>query len=71
MDRQRVHRAAVEERQARGSVRVRLHEWGRSPHVADTLVRTYNGVRSRQSLEYRMPDEVYFSERAAVTPMAA
>jgi len=33
--------------------------------------RTYNAVRSHQSLEYRTPDEVYFGELAAATPVAA
>ena len=33
--------------------------------------RTYNAVRSHQSLEYRTPDEVYFGERAVATPMVA
>ena len=32
---------------------------------------TYNAVRSHQSLEYRTPDEVYFGQRAVVTPMVA
>jgi hypothetical protein len=33
--------------------------------------RTYTTVRSHQSLEYRTPDEVYFGELAAATPVAA
>jgi putative transposase len=33
--------------------------------------RIYNAVRSHQSLEYRTPDEVYFGELAAATPVAA
>src|SRR6267154_1020489 len=31
----------------------------------------YNAVRTHQSLEYRTPDEVYFGEPAASTPIAA
>jgi putative transposase len=33
--------------------------------------RIYNAVRSHQSLEYRTPDEMYFGELAAATPVAA
>jgi putative transposase len=33
--------------------------------------RTYNSVRSHQSLEYRTPDEVYFGKLTAATPVAA
>jgi putative transposase len=33
--------------------------------------RTYNTVRSHQSLQYRTPDEVYFGELAAATSLAA
>jgi putative transposase len=33
--------------------------------------RTYNALRSHQSLDYRTPDEVYFGELSAVTPITA
>jgi putative transposase len=33
--------------------------------------RLYNAVRTHQSLDYRTPDEVYFGEQAASTPIAA
>lgn len=74
MDRQRVHRGAMEERQIRGDLLVRVCAYTNGTEDRTSLTRyfrTYNAVRSHQYLEYRTPDEVYFGEPAIVTSMAA
>jgi putative transposase len=53
---------------------VYLHAYTNGTEARTSLSRyfgTYNAVRSHQALEYRTPDEVYFGELAAATPMAA
>jgi hypothetical protein len=50
-------------------VYVCLHESDEARTSLTLNLRTYNAVRSRQSLEFT-PDDRYFGERAAVTPMA-
>jgi hypothetical protein len=71
MDRQRVHRAAVEKREVGGGVSARLREWNRGANELAHYFRTYDAVHSHQSLDYRTPEEVYFGELGAVTLMAA
>lgn len=39
--------------------------------VTGSHFRFYNARRSRQALEYRTRDELYFNDLAASTPMAA
>jgi putative transposase len=53
---------------------VYLHAYANGTEARTALARyfrLYNAVRTHQSLEYRTPDEVYFAEPAASTPIAA
>ncbi len=53
---------------------VYLHAYANGTEARTALsryFRLYNAVRTHQSLEYRTPDEVYFGEPAASTPIAA
>ena len=53
---------------------VYLHAYANGTEARTALsryFRLYNAVRTHQSLEYRTPDEVYFGEPAAATPIAA
>jgi putative transposase len=53
---------------------VYLHAYTNGTEARTSLTRyfhTYNAVRSHQALEYCTPDEVYFGELAAATPVAA
>jgi putative transposase len=51
-----------------------LHAYTNGSEARTALTRRfrfYNAVRSHQSHDYRTPDEVYFGELAAATPVAA
>jgi len=53
---------------------VYLHAYSNGTEARSSLARyfrLYNAVRTHQSLDYRTPDEVYFGELAASTPIAA
>lgn len=71
LDRQRIHRAAVPQRQVRKGLSARVHERHGGTHFAHEVLQHLQHTPFSSPLEYRTPNETYFEALATSTVVAA